>query len=158
LAISKALVLWGLLSFASLQVAAELITEATLKDVLAIGKQAGVPKSVILQLMKEESQGNIKAVSREVKGYHSKGLFQLYEAPWNLGELLSKFWYAYEENWVAFDIFNPRHNAKVAMRYLAALHREYGSWYRALCFYNSGQTRLAPQETKAYALRIVNAR
>lgn len=135
---------------------AERIPAATLTRVLAIAKAEGVPKSVALALMREESGGDPHAESIRVRGYRSVGLYQLYEAPWNLNELVAKFWRPYEE-WTLFDIRDPIHNAKVGLRYLAALHREYGSWYRALLFYNSGTVRNAPEDTRAYALRIVRA-
>ncbi len=134
--------------------------EGAVRDkVVQLGKEAGVPSTITLALMHEESNGNPRAKSREVGGYRSVGLFQLYTKPTNLNELLNKFWYAYDEDEAAeFDIYNPEHNAKVALRYLAALHRQFGGWYEALCFYNHGDTEHVPEGTKAYALRIVNSK
>lgn len=145
------------------------IDEFTLNKIIKIGLEAGVPKSVTIQLQIEESGdwrrgtwGNIKAKSKIVNGYRSRGLFQLYEHPRNLSQLLNKFWYPYLDGFVGeskkFDIHNPFHNASVALRYLAALRKEYGSWYKACLFYNCGRIRKPPEETKLYARRIINAR
>ena len=70
--------------------------------------------------------------------------------------LLSQHWYPRHgrEN---FDIFNPLHNAEIAMRYLAALHRRFGSWERALWYYNCGRVVDVPGGTREYARRIVEA-
>lgn len=58
----------------------------------------------------------------------------------------------------AFDVFDPIENTAVALRYLADLHKRFGSWYWALVYYNHGDTTTAGPGTLAYARRIVNAR
>jgi hypothetical protein len=103
--------------------------------------------------MLEESGGDPLAVSREVGGYRSRGLYQLYEEPRNLSDLLARYWAGGE-----FEITDPIHNATVALRYLAALHRAHGTWERALIFYNHGSLEDVPRSTREYARRIINAR
>lgn len=148
---------------ASMLAAAAPISKTTHSAIMLIADRGGIPRSVANWLQVEESGnrytgtwGDAKAVSRrEVRGYHSRGLYQIFEEPSNLNYLLDTFWDAKRDG--VFDIENPVKNATLAFRYLAALHKQFGSWYFALCFYNSGETRAAPEETKAYALRIVKA-
>lgn len=151
-----------LLLLLSVPLGAEVINEATFNEVLSIAADLKIPRSVAVQLMMEESQGNPKAKSRMVKGYRSRGLYQIYEHPKNLNELLNKFWYPHLDGHVGedkvFTILDPIENATLGLRYLAALHHEWGSWYEALLFYNAGTVRKAPKETKEYARRIVNAK
>lgn len=144
------------------------ISTATLERVFEIADAEGVPRSVARQLCIEESGdwrtgklGDPLAKSKLVRGYRSRGLFQLYEAPANLGYLLARYWTGGR-----FDIENPIHNATVALRYLADLHRRFGTWFLAACAYNWGPTNVAmieriediPESTRAYAMRIVEAR
>lgn len=144
------------------------ITPSTLSAVLEIADASGVPRSVARQLCIEESGdwrtgtlGDATAKSKLVRGYRSRGLFQLYEEPANLGYLLAQYWPGER-----FDIDNPIHNATVALRYLADLHRRFGTWFLAACAYNWGPGNLAgikrledvPAETRAYAARIINAK
>ena len=96
--------------------------------------------------------GNASAVNRsEPGGWESRGLYQIYMRPDNICSLLERFWYAYKEP-EAFDAFNPLHSAKLGLRYLAALHRKYGTWLEANARYNGGS---AYSYTRA--LRIINA-
>lgn len=129
------------------------ITDSERQQVYAIGKANGIPKSVIRQLMWEESRGYCDAVSDVTpEGFYSRGLFQLYDKPGNLKWLLSKFWHGGE-----FDIYDPIDNATVAMAYLASLHKRFDNWYLALCYYNHGSVHGCSEQTKAYARRIINA-
>jgi soluble lytic murein transglycosylase-like protein len=132
---------------------------AVLDAVMVIADRAGVPRSVARALMLEESGGDPLARSVRVAGYRSRGLYQLYEHPRNLNQLLYKFWFGPSNDCRlrTFDILDPRHNALVGLRYLAALHREYGTWRRALHFYNCGRVIRVPAETRRYAARIVDA-
>lgn len=132
------------------------ITAGELHEVLAIGKRYGVPESVIRQLMHEESRGDVDAQSDVTfEGYYSAGLFQIYTKPENYDYLLWKYWPSSEGE---FDVYNPIHNASVALPYLRDLHTQYGSWYKALLFYNHGDIKTASERTKAYARRIINAK
>lgn len=131
---------------------AEPIPRYTLDAVLAIGQGAGVPREITYALMMEESGGDAAARSKlTCEGYRSRGLFQLYERPSNLDTLLGKYWIG------AFDILNPVQNATVALRYLADLYARFGTWERALWFYNSGRIVNVPANTRAYARRIVDS-
>jgi soluble lytic murein transglycosylase-like protein len=129
------------------------ITDAQRQKVYEIGRQNGVPISIVRALMAEESGGFVDAVSHmTVEGYVSRGLFQLYTRPDYLAWLLSKYW----PNG-AFDIEDPIDNATVALAYLSALHKRFGNWYQALVYYNHGDVVHYPELTRAYAKRIINA-
>lgn len=148
--------------FAAFYLTAEPIDDATFRAVMLIADQEGVPRSVAARLMFEESgdpltgsRGNPKAFNREPSGFQSQGLFQLHTKPSNIDHLLSSYWYNRTRE--KFDIWNPRHNATVALRYLADLHRRLGSWYMAACFYNCGTVRAIPERTKRYAKRVIEA-
>jgi len=148
----------------SIPLAAAPISPATHAAIMRIADTEGVPRSVANWLQVEESGnwrtgawGDASAVSREeVRGYHSRGLYQLFEEPSNLDYLLAQFWTGRGEC-ERFDILNPIHSAKVGLRYMEALHRSWGSWYLAACHYN-GCNGKPSEETWAYALRIILAR
>lgn len=131
------------------------ITDAERKQVYEIGRREGVPLSVVRQLMWEESRGYVDAFSDLTKEvYRSRGLFQIYERPDNLGQLLNDHWALTREE---FNINDPIDNATVALAYLAALHARFGNWYQALIYYNHGSIKGYSEETRAYAKRIINA-
>jgi hypothetical protein len=135
---------------------ARTITPAEKVRVLAIGRRYGVPESVVKQLAHEESKWDCDAKSYVTwEGYYSAGLFQIYTRPDNLNYLIWKYW---KHDPKCFDIKNPEHNAEIALHYLSDLHKFYGNWYEALLFYNHGDISTAGEETKAYALRIINAK
>lgn len=132
------------------------ITTQQYNKVMEIAASNGVPASVARQLMVEESSGFVDAVSPKTpSGYCSEGLFQLYMRPDNINYLLNMFW-PYDR--ADFDVNNPEHNAIVAMGYLSWLHKRFGTWYKALIFYNHGSLKNVSDCTKAYALRIINAK
>lgn len=143
---------------------AKSIDDATFAQVMLIADREGVPRSVAARLMFEESgdpktgsRGDPLAEGDEKTGWKSKGLYQIHTRPANLEELVRKDWpYKREE----FDIFDPLDNATLAMRYLSRKHRDLGTWYRAVCYYNSGEvdSRKIPTRTKRYARRIIEAR
>jgi hypothetical protein len=132
----------------------KVIDKHTKQIVYKIGLSKGVPKSVTDRLMYEESKYDDHAESQYTEeGYNSKGLFQLYTRPDNINDLIYRYWTGKDE----FDIYNPVHNATVALSYLSILHKYYGNWYDALLFYNHGDICTASEGTKAYALRIIEA-
>jgi hypothetical protein len=140
------------------------ISRATLLCVLGIARGYHVPESVAYQQQIEESGdrhtgqwGDAKAKSRvKSRGYHSRGLFQIWEEPGHLAYLIREYW---PKELGAFDIEDPIDNSILAMSYLSALHDRFGNWYEALVFYNCGQLlKDAPQESKDYARRIILAR
>ena len=129
------------------------ITETERQNVYEIGRQNGVPASIVRALMAEESGGYVDAVSHKTsEGYVSRGLFQLYTRPDYLAWLLDRFWTG-----DTFDIEDPIDNATVALSYLSALHKRFGNWYQALVYYNHGDIKAYPQSTRSYAKRIINA-
>lgn len=131
------------------------VTDAERKAIYKIGDKNGVPRSVVKQLGNEESGWYADAISHKTpEGYDSRGVFQLYTKPGNIDWLLWKFW---KGDPATFDIFDPVDNATLALAYLAWLHKRYENWYQALVFYNHGSITGYSKETRAYALRIINA-
>ena len=170
-------ILSAALLFLTASLCAAPIDRATLLSVLDIAREEGVPRSVAYQQQIEESGdwrtgawGCATAIGKEKKlapdepSFPSKGLFQLHTRPQNLDHLVKTYWIDRGET-ETFDITNPIHNATVALRYVASLHRQLGTWYRAACAYNAGpenvksgavnrEARFA--RTRAYAMRIVS--
>lgn len=149
--------------FAAYSLHAEPISRATILCVFGIARSYGVPESVTYQQQIEESGdrhtgqwGDAKAVSKKKsRGFHSRGLFQIWEEPAHLAYLIAHYW---PRHLGTFDIEDPIDNTVLAMSYLSALHDRFGNWYEALVFYNSGKLlKDAPQESKDYARRIVRA-
>jgi hypothetical protein len=153
------LILFLVLTVASLSAAP--ITPSEHEIVLEIGTSFGVPRSITNQLQIEESGdwhtgtwGKADALGpKDVSGYRSRGLFQLNQR-WQ-SWLVSHFYF---HPACYFDWANPLDNAVVALGYLAALHRQFGSWEHALWFYNCGRITNIPESTRTYAARIVNAK
>ena len=150
--------------FAAYLVQATPISRATLLCVLGIARGYHVPESVAYQQQIEESGdrhtgqwGDAKAKSRvKSRGFHSRGLFQIWEEPEHLAYLIEHHW---PKDLGPFDIEDPIDNTILAMSYLSALHGRFGNWYEALVYYNSGRLlKDAPQESKDYARRIINAK
>jgi hypothetical protein len=167
------IILSALILFLSSSLFAVPIDDATLIAVMEIADAESVPRSVAYQLQVEESgdrhtgtRGDAGAINNdEPEGWPSKGLYQLYMKPENINYLLALYWYGRGET-ETFDPLNPIHSAKVGLRYLADLHRQLGTWYRAACAYNAGKSRVLSgvverearyARTRAYARRIVNA-
>jgi soluble lytic murein transglycosylase-like protein len=137
----------------ALQALAEPLGPRETARIIEIGKRAGVPTSITYALMREESGGDPRVMSSRTKeGYRSRGLFQLYEK--HEAELVQKH-FPYVK--ATFNIWDPYDNAEVGLRYLAALHRQFGNWIQALEFYNCGLTVGVPESTRAYTTRITNA-
>jgi hypothetical protein len=160
----------------SLPLAAAPISPAMHAEIMLIADRFGIPRSSAHWHMIEESGdrytgawGNPRAVGKEKGGFKSHGLFAIYDEPKNLLWLLDNFWYGAGET-DAFDWYNPIHNATLAFRYMAYLHRKWGTWEKAYRAYNCGWGELwrwdrnakrwvkIPQKTIEYARRIVNAR
>ena len=148
------------LCLACLPLAAAPISPEVHGYVMAIARNEGVPESVANQLQIEESGdwqtgtwGDAGLVNKfEPGGWCSVGLFQIYMKPENISFLLTHYWYGRGEV-EPFDPFNPIHSAKMALRYLADLHKRYGNWYTANVLYNG-----AGRYSYIRARRIVNAR
>ena len=134
----------------------------------------GVPLSVAHQMQVEESGdpttgawGDAFAIGPvTAEGYRGLGVYQLYDKPENMAYLVRKYWTPYHRApkgapascAMPFDVFNYLHNTELAMRYLADLHRRFGTWERALWYYQSGTVAGVNEKTKDYARRIVEAR
>jgi len=145
----------------------------TLAAVMDIARAEGVPVSVAYWLQVEESGdrhtgtcGRADAINKEPGGWPSVGLYQINTHPGNASHLLATYWYGRGEV-AQFDPLDPIHSAKLGLRYLADLHRQLGTWYRAACAYNAGPTAVRSGDvdtlaryasTRAYARRIVEAR
>lgn len=152
--------LWLIFLFSVAQIATpEPITRQELGEIYLIADDIGVPRSVARQLNIEESGdwrtgqlGDAKAIGKEGGGYKSRGLYQLHDK-W-IDYLIDRYW---TENY-PFDIYNYRHNAKLALRYLFDLHCRFGTWEYALWYYNCGRITDVPECTKEYAKRIILAK
>ena len=126
--------------------------------ILDIGASLGVPRSIADGLQIEESGdwhtgqwGDASQVGPVgADGYRCKGLYQL--NPRILAWLIENF---YPHPAKYFDVWNPCDNAVVALGYLAAKHKRYGSWERALWYFNSGRVKDVPRSTREYAQRII---
>jgi hypothetical protein len=169
----KRLILPLFLSLAAYLPAAP-IDDATFSAIMQIADREGVPLSVAARLMFEESgdpvtlsRGDPDAIGDEATGWPSVGLYQLHTKPENIDYLVKTHWTDRGETG-EFDIRNPRHNSTVALRYLADLHRRFGTWYLAACYYNCGPPRwdhiakrylpkIIPPGTQRYARRIIYA-
>jgi hypothetical protein len=133
-----------------------MITDAERQQVYAIGKANGIPLSIVNQLMIEESQGYVNAVSHKTaEGFYSRGLFQIYTKPGNVEWLLFKFWSVKDG---VFNIDDPIDNSTLALRYLSHLHKRFENWTHALWYYNHGSITGVSDDTKAYARRIIHAK
>lgn len=144
----------------------ETIGKETLVEIMEIADTHKVPRSVVFQLIYEESRFNPNAVNKnEPGGFPSIGLVQIYTKPENYNYLIDMFWIEFNEM-EDFDSFNPIHSAKIGIRYLAYLHTKLDTWYRAVCAYNAGISKVLSGEvfllhkykrTRNYARRIVLA-
>lgn len=152
------------LALAAAPLAPTPITPAEHAAIMRIADRVGVPRSIANWLQVEESGdrytgawGCAEAVGQlTAEGYRSLGLVQLYTEPGNLAWLIENYWTPFHPGEV-FDIFNPLHNAEVGFRYLADLHRRFGTWERALWFYNLGRVFDVPAGVREYARRIIEA-
>ena len=153
------------------------VDDKTFIHVLEIAESEDVPASIAAGQLLEES-GDKKSGSRgdfsvkskkpeDDEGYYSESGFQIYMNPKkNLNWLLDMFWYGFNET-EEFDVYNYVHNTKLAMRYMSYLHKTYGSWFLAACYYNCGppgidykskkpKTKKIPERSKIYAMNIIS--
>lgn len=129
--------------------------------IMTIADGLGVPRSVADRLQIEESGnpitgawGDSEAISPPgADGSRSRGLYQISER-WQ-SYLVGRY-FPHAPELFAWD--DPLDSAIVGLSYLAALHREYGTWERALWFYNRGSVVDVPQATREYARRVIEAR
>jgi hypothetical protein len=128
------------------------------ETIMVIADNLKVPRSIADRLQIEESGDKAtgewgdpsKLGYRGSDGYRCRGLYQIHPK-----------WQAYlvwrYYPWPAkfFVWSNPIDSAFVGLGYIADLHRRFGSWERALWYYNLGRVTNVPPEVKAYARRIV---
>jgi len=117
-----------------------------LASLIFYASQTGVPIGVAVGLMLSESGGHLRAVS-------STGDL----GPWQLNPKYHQYFReTYNGNW-QFDEFNAEASSRIALRYLADLHRRLGSWTRALEAYKCGAGRatdMVPMHIKVLCRRI----
>ena len=137
------------------------ISAAEHEIVLEIGASLGVPRSIANWLQVEESGdrytggwGDAKAVGK--KGSDGERCLGLYQLNPRFEKALVAAYYLHPAAY--FDVFNPCDNAIVALGFLADLHRQYGSWERALWYFNLGRVTDVPLSVGAYALRIIESK
>ncbi|NNM53241.1 MAG: transglycosylase SLT domain-containing protein [Spirochaetales bacterium] len=122
--------------------------------IMEASRDAGVPYDVGLFLALAESSGD-PIVTKRVPGGRGvdQGIFQL-NTRWH-GDFVWRF-----NGGKPFSPLDVRDSAWIAMRYLAALYREFGSWRKALEAYNAGadcvRSGEIPKSTRNYANWILN--
>jgi hypothetical protein len=137
------------------------ISPSTHGLVMLIADSMGVPRSVANWLQVEESGdwrtgqwGDASAIGPVgADGSRCLGLYQL-NPRWM--PYLVELYFPHPA--MSFDAFDPLQNATVALGYLAALHRRFGSWDLALIYFNCGRVVDVPEGTREYATRICKAR
>jgi soluble lytic murein transglycosylase len=100
-----------------------------LAEVKKASNEFGVPESIILSVIKTESDFDKTAISSAP----AHGLMQLTEETY--------FWIGNDmlgENPSAFDIYDPELNIRYGTFYLSWLYRKYQSWDTAFAAYNAG--------------------
>lgn len=122
--------------------------------ILKASVDAGVPYDIGIFLALAESDGD-PIIARKVPGGRGvdQGLFQL-NSRWH-DDFVWRF-----NGGKPFNALNVRDSSGVAMRYLAALYRQFGSWRLALEAYNAGADCVrsgdVPRSTKNYAEWILD--
>ena len=150
------LILFYALCAASLS--AEPLSVSDHESIMLIADMLGVPRSVADRLQIEESGdphtgawGDSEAIGPVGSdGSRSRGLYGI-SMRWQ--SYLVGLYFPHPAQY--FDWASPIDSAVVGLGYLAALHSRFGSWERALWFYNAGRVEDVPEETRAYARRIV---
>lgn len=128
-------------------------------SIMIMASSYGVPVSIADRMQIEESGdpkrnmwGDSEKVSKPGRdGFRSRGLFQISER-WE--EYLVSKYYSHKKEY--FDWSNPFDSAEIALKYIADLHKRFGTWERALWFYNYGSVIDIPQSVRSYASRIIN--
>lgn len=108
--------------------------------------ETGVPIYIASAIIREESRWdpnrvNVNPARKHRRRTVDRGLMQLNSENDRL------FSQAYNDG-LAIDYFDPETNVKVGLRFLADLYRTYGTWRKALSFYNSGCTLNPPESTR----------
>jgi len=118
-----------------------------LASLIFYSSQTGVPIGVAVGLMLSESGGHLRAVS-------STGDL----GAWQLNPRYHDwFRWRFNAGW-QFDEKDVEASTRIALRYLAALHRQFGTWTRALEAYKCGPERKVediPEHIKKLSRKIV---
>jgi len=143
------------LSLCALTATAAPLTRSEHAIIMTLADAAGVPRSIADRLQIEESGDPVTGAWGDptkagTAAPHCLGLYQL--NPEFLAWFLDRF---YPHPAQAFDWANPLDNAVVALGYLAWLHARFGTWERALWYFNCGRVTDVPESTREYARRIV---
>lgn len=99
-----------------------------------------IPISIAKSIAIQESAWNHKAISK----VQACGLFQI----------MPSTFIAYAD--ADMNIFDPKHNAEVAMRYLNDLYSKHKSWNRALAIYNGGYKYANSKEAQLYVAQVLS--
>ena len=147
-----------MLSLCALAATAAPLTRSEHAIIMTLADILGVPRSVADRLQIEESgdprtgawgdseaQGPVGS-----DGARCLGLYQI--NPRWMADLVGRY---YPHPAQYFDALNPIDSAVVALGYLSALHKRFGTWECALWFYNCGRVTDVPASTREYARRIV---
>jgi soluble lytic murein transglycosylase-like protein len=115
-----------------------------LASIILYSSQTGVPVGIARGLMMSESGGDVTAVSRT----GDLGAWQLnprYHA-----------WFrdTYNAGW-EFEEQNVEASTRISLRYLAELHRRFGTWTKALEAYKCGPSGTAPEHIVLLCRKIV---
>jgi hypothetical protein len=101
-----------------------------LASIILYSSQTGVPVGIARGLMMSESGGDVTAVSRT----GDLGAWQLNP------RYHDYFRWRFNAGW-EFDEVNVEASTRISLRYLASLHRRFGTWTRALEAYKCGPDR-----------------
>lgn len=135
------------------------ISKADHDTIMVIADNLNVPRSVADRLQIEESGdkatgewGNPRKIGyRGADGVRCRGLYMIHPK-WQA--YLVEHFYPIPAKF--FQWYNPIDSALVGLGYLSALHRRFGSWEKALWFYNLGRVTNVPRDVREYAKRIVS--
>lgn len=115
--------------------------------IILYSSQTGVPVGIARGLMMSESGGDVTAVSRT----GDLGAWQLNP------RYHDYFRWRFNAGW-DFEEVNVEASTRISLRYLAALHRQFGTWTRALEAYKCGPYRKVediPEHIKKLCRQIV---
>lgn len=122
---------------------ADLVPPEFRQMVLDLSAQYGVDPRLVAAVGHVESRWNPWTVG----SHNDTGLMQILPttAEWIAGRL----------GWSKYDLFDPYTNLHMGIWYLQALHREYGSWEKALAAYNGGPRQAHLGAAHPYVSRVM---
>jgi soluble lytic murein transglycosylase-like protein len=115
-----------------------------LASIILYSSQTGVPVGIARGLMMSESGGDVTAVSRT----GDLGAWQLNP------RYHDYFRWRFNAGW-EFEEVNVEASTRISLRYLASLHRQFGTWTRALEAYKCGPSKSAPEHIVLLCRQIV---